>query len=201
MQTEIEVKFLNINHDAMRKKLLAAGGACEQPMRLMRRTILDYPDLRLEKKEDGYLRIRDEGNRVTVTYKQFNAALDIDGAREIETTVGDYITTIELFKAIGLQVKSEQESKRETWRLGDCEVVLDEWPWLKPYMEIEGPSQQALQAAAQKLGLDWADAVTGSVTVAYRSEYDIPRELSVAKNPRITFNDPVPNWMQKIKRA
>jgi len=201
MQTEIEVKFLNIDHNAMRKKLRAAGGTCEVPMRLMRRSILDFPDLRLEKTYDGYVRVRDEGHRATLTYKQFGEDLGIDSAREIETTVGDYAATIELLKVIGLDVKSEQETKRETWRLGDCEIVLDEWPWLKPYLEIEGPTEIALQTVAKKLGLDWANAVTGSVTVAYRAEYDIPREISVAKNPRMAFDEPVPDWMQKLRRA
>lgn len=201
MQTEIEVKFLNINHDAMRKKLQAAGGVCEQPMRLMRRTILDFPDLRLEKTYDGYVRVRDEGNRTMLTYKQFAQDLGIDSAKEIETTVGDYQATIALFKKIGLQVKSEQETKRENWRLGNCEVVLDEWPWLKPYIEIEGATEADLQMAAKKLGLNWDDAVFGSVTVAYRAEYDIPREISVAKNSRIAFDEPVPDWMQKLRRA
>ncbi|HSW81337.1 MAG TPA: class IV adenylate cyclase [Candidatus Saccharimonas sp.] len=201
MQTEIEVKFLSIDHQAMRKKLQAAGGTCQVPMRLMRRTILDFPDLRLEKTNDGYVRVRDEGDRATLTYKQFGVELSINSAKEIETTVGDYATTIELLKAIGLEVKSEQETKRETWHLDDCEVVLDEWPWLKPYIEIEGESETALKAAAKKLGLNWADAVTGSVTVAYRAEYDIPREISVAKNPRMAFDEPVPDWMQKLRRA
>jgi adenylate cyclase class 2 len=199
MQTEIEVKFLAVDHNQVRAALQKAGGRLEHPMRLMRRTVFDWPDSQLEKSVDGFLRVRDEGHRVSTTYKQFNEALSMDGAKEIETIVGDYDTMVQLYKAIGMVAKSEQESKRETWRLDDCEVVLDEWPWLKPYLEIEGPDQVAIKAAAKKLGLAWKDAVSGSVTVAYRSEYDIPRKLSIAANARIAFGDPVPEWMQKVK--
>ena len=34
MNTEIEAKFLNIDHDAIRAKLEALGGVLEQPLRL-----------------------------------------------------------------------------------------------------------------------------------------------------------------------
>ena len=200
MQTEIEVKFLGVNHDDVRAKLQAIGAVCEQPMRLMRRTVMDFADMRLEKSVDGFVRVRDEGNKVEVTYKQFNQALSIDGAKEIAVVVDDYQRAIKLFEAIGLQAKSEQESKRENWRLGDCEIVLDEWPWLKPYIEIEGQTQDAIRELAEKLGFNWADAVTGSVTVAYRAEYDIPRQISIAKNPRIAFDEPIPEWMAKSRR-
>src|SRR6266568_4360930 len=199
MQTEIEVKFLAVDHDAVRARLTTLGAMLEQPMRLMRRVVLDFPDGRLEKTADGFVRVRDEGHQTVLTYKQFAADLAIDSAKEIETTVGDFAATIKLLEAIGLQVKSEQESKRENWRLGDCEIVLDEWPWLKPYLEIEGPTEVAVRAAAEKLGLDWQEKVTGSVTVAYRAEYDIPRQLSIATNPRMVFGEPMPDWFKKRK--
>lgn len=201
MQTEIEVKFLAVDHAAMHVKLAALGAVCTHPMRLMRRTVFDWPGFALEQAADGYLRVRDEGDKVTATYKQFNEALSIDGAKEVEITVGNYEQAIALFEAIGMVAKSMQESKRETWEIDDCEVVLDEWPWLKPFLEIEGPNQAAIKSVAQKLDLNWSDHVTGSVTVAYRSEYDIPRKLSIAKNPRIAFDDPVPDWMQKVRKT
>jgi adenylate cyclase, class 2 len=201
VQTELEVKFLAVDHAALQKKLKSLGADCTHPMRLMRRTVMDFEDGRLEKTVDGFVRVRDEGDKVVATYKQFGTALAIDSAQEIETIVGDYETTIRLFEAIGLRAKSEQETRRENWQLGDCEIVLDEWPWLKPYLEIEGPNQAVIKQAAEKLGLRWEDHVTGSVTVAYRSEYDIPRKVSIAINPRMAFDEPVPDWMQKAKRT
>ena len=200
MQTEIEVKFLAVDHAALQRKLNELGATCTHPMRLMRRTVFDWPNFALESSVDGFLRVRDEGDKVTATYKQFNEALSIDGAKEIEITVNDYQKAVQLFEAVGMVAKSEQESRRETWELEDCEVVLDEWPWLKPYMEIEGPNVTAIQSVAKKLGLAWKDHITGSVTVAYRSEYDIPRQLSIAANPRMTFDEPLPAWMKKIRK-
>lgn len=197
MQTEIEAKFARINHDAIRAKLKAAGGICEQPMRLLRRVIIDFPDAKLQEKS-SYIRVRDEGHRTTVTLKQF-VGDGIDGAREIEFEASDFDTPRQLFEAIGLKVWSEQESKRETWALDDCEVVLDEWPWVPPMMEIEGPTEEAVRAIAAKLDLDWKDAVFGDVTNAYLVEYDIDRD-KIAKNDLIKFDMPIPDWLESTRR-
>lgn len=198
MQTEIEVKFLGVDHDAVRAMLKKAGGTCAQPMRLMRRAVFDWPDAMLEKSVDGFLRVRDEGHQVTMTYKVFNERT-VDGAGEVEIVIDDYQKGVTLLQSIGMALKSEQESKRETWHIGNCEVVLDEWPWIRPYIEIEGPSQEALKATAAQLGFNWGDAVFGSVTSAYRAEYAIPEKLSIGENPRISFGDPVPEWLQKAR--
>ena len=196
MQTEIEVKFLAVDHNVVRAALQKVGATLEQPMRLMHRSIIDYPDNRLQK-AGGFIRVRNEGHRTTVTFKQFDA-LSIDGAREIETSVDDYKAMVALLQAAGLRVTSEQESKRETWQLDNCEVVLDEWPWLKPYIEIEGPDETSLRTVAVQLGFDWHDAVFGDVVVAYRAEYRIPSGI-LSKNPRISFDQPVPEWLEKAR--
>ncbi|RTK94958.1 CYTH domain-containing protein [Candidatus Saccharibacteria bacterium] len=69
MSTEIEAKFLRIDHHALREQLKAIGAVCEQPMRTMHRVILDFPDGGL-KKQHAWARVRDEGDKVTVTYKR-----------------------------------------------------------------------------------------------------------------------------------
>ena len=71
MQTEIEAKFPDINPDELRKKLLEAGAVLVHEERFMRRKVFDYPDSRLEK-IGGWVRVRDEGDKVTFTYKQLN---------------------------------------------------------------------------------------------------------------------------------
>jgi adenylate cyclase, class 2 len=69
MKTEIEVKFLDVDFNLMREKLKQLGAVCEQPMRLMRRAIIETPELEAK---GGFLRVRDEGDKVTLTYKQFH---------------------------------------------------------------------------------------------------------------------------------
>lgn len=193
MNTEIEAKFLFQDHEVIRQKLQALSALCEQPMRSMRRTLLDYPDRRLQRSNDGFIRVRDEGDRTTLTYKQFNDTT-LDGAKEIELTVSSAEDTIRLLETIGLEIYNVSESKRETWRLEEVEIVLDKWPWLEPYIEIEGKSESAIKTVAQKLDLSWDDAVFGSVTQAYRVQYPhLDKKISIGSVERIAFDAPVPD--------
>lgn len=192
MKSEIEAKFLNINLDDVRVKLNKAGAKLEQPMRLMRRVTIETPELAAK---DAFVRVRDEGHRVTMTYKQFDS-LSVDGAKEIETTVSSFDDTVALLGAAGLPYRSFQESKRENWTLDGCEVVLDEWPWLKPYIEIEGGSEKQLRSVAEKLGFNWASAVFGDVMVAYRAEYPhLTEKDTVGRIKEVKFGDPLPDLL------
>jgi len=189
MNTEYEVKFLNINLDDIRDKLKNSGGVLESPMRSMKRIVIDTPEL---KELDAFLRVRDEGGKITLTYKQFQGT-GIDGAKELEVTVSDFDTTVAILKAVGLHHKSFQESRRETWKIGDTEIVIDEWPWLNPYIEIEGANEEAVKSVANALGLDWNDGVFGDVMAAYRKQYsNIPEGFSVGNLLDVRFDSSRP---------
>lgn len=200
MNTEIEAKFLHINHEEIRDKLSDACFVCTTPMRLMRRAIIDYADRRLQiGVPNSYIRVRDEGDKVTLTYKQF-ASLAIDGAQEVEVVTSSFEDTVKVFTAIGLEVVSLQESKRETWRNGACEVVLDEWPWLDPYMEIEASTESEVKEVSDQLGLDWSEAKFGDVMVAYRDQYPYLDETqTVGKVSEVLFGAPLPDFLKEQK--
>lgn len=171
-------------------------------MRLMRRAIIDYPDRRLQSKQDGWIRVRDEGDKISLTYKEAKEQV-VGGALEIELVVSSFEQTVKVFEAIGLRVESFQESKRETWTIDDVEIVLDEWPWLKPYIEIEGPNEAALHKVAAALGLNWNDAVFGSTTVAYAAEYPgikLDNNETIGHMPEIRFDAPLPEWLESRKK-
>jgi len=171
MQTEIEVKFCDIDVAAMRSRLEKAGATCEQPMRLMRRALIEEPH---HTADDSFLRIRDEGDKVTLTFKRRvnPESTTIDSVKEIEVEVSNFDDTVELLREAGWTYKTFQESKRETWHLDNVEVVIDEWPWLNPYVEIEGPSEEAVQRVAEQLGFSWDEALFGHVDYAYLRQYD-----------------------------
>ena len=189
MQTEIEAKFIQVDHDVVRRRLESLGGNCTQPMRLMRRVVFVNKALQ---SRHGWLRVRDEGNRVTVSYKQRNS-LDIHGTKEIETVVGDFDAIIQIIRQIGDWHESYQESKRETWHLGEVEIVLDEWPWLDPLIEIEGPSAELVTGVAVKLGFAMKDAVYGSVMGAYRQQYPhLDSDFKLGDVKQVKFADPMP---------
>ncbi len=187
MQTEIEAKFLNIDHEAMRQKLQELGAHCEQPNRLMRRKTYDFPDKRLRKEHNGWARVRDEGNKITMSYKQLNDR-SFQGTKEISLIINSFEDGDALLQAFGLVATSYQETKRESWKLGALEIELDEWPWAKPYLEIEGPSEEAVKDLAVKLGLDWSQVLHGSVEVVYLAEYDVTED-EINSWPEIIFTE------------
>lgn len=167
MNTEIEAKFANVDHTQMRSKLTQIGAHCTQPERLMRRVVYHNDAM---SKRGAFLRIRDEGHRVTMTYKQFDED-SLAGAKEYEIQVSDFETAVSLVDATGLIHDTYQESRRETWKLGDVEIALDEWPWINAYMEIEGPSEDKVRGVVRQLGLQWEKAIFGGVANIYLSQY------------------------------
>jgi adenylate cyclase class 2 len=197
MKVETEVKFLDVNFDELRERLKVAGAVCEQPMRLMRRVIIEPPELAAK---DAFVRIRDEGDKVTLTYKQFHDREAISGVEEVEVVVSDFDDTVEIFKQAGMVHKSFQETRRETWQLGDVEVVLDEWPWLDPYIEIEGPNEKEVQRAADLLGFSWQHAVIGPTTAAYQVQYPDGDSRQLINIPRIAFGEPIPDIISGRKK-
>lgn len=159
----------------------------------MRRTLFDSPFLKKRRPSDNCsLRVRDEGDKITVTFKWFESNC-VDGAREIETEVGSFDSMLELFKATGFKEKSFQESRRETWELNSCKVELDAWPWLLPLVEIEGESEESVRSCSAALGFDWGKAVFGDVMAAYRRQYpNLPVDFSIAQLSEVRFGQPLP---------
>jgi adenylate cyclase class 2 len=196
MQTEIEAKFLNVDHSTIRKKLKKVGAVRIQSVRLMRRKNFDFKDLSLEKEKSGWVRVRDEGDKVTLSYKQLNHR-GVDGTKEITVDVDNFEKTCNFLESINLKEQSYQETKRESWKLGAVEIELDEWPWINPFIEIEAPTQAKLFATIKKLGLEPANALHGSVEIAYQAEYDVT-EAEVDHWPSILFGN-IPAWLIKRK--
>lgn len=196
MKPEIEAKFLNIDFDDMRARLRAASAECVHPMRLMRRKNFDHTDMRLEA-IGGWIRVRDEGDKVTLAYKQLDNR-KIDGTKEVSVEVSSFDDTVALLMAAGLKQTSYQETRRESWVLDGTQIELDEWPWVHPFVEIETPDAETLYTVAEKLGLKKETALHGSVEIMYLQEYDVT-ESEVDAWPEITFG-PVPDWLEAKKR-
>jgi len=195
MQTEIEAKFLHVDPTDVRQRLEKAGATCKQPMMLMRRVVLDNEDLQ---PKNAFVRVRDEGHRIAMTYKQYDEQ-SITGAKEIEFSVSDYDAAVTFLEALGVKPKSTQEARREIWELGDVEVVIDEWPWIDPYIEIEGPSEEAVKEVAKKLDFNWNDAAFGDIMTAYRAQYPntgTTRSDMVYNLPIVRFEDAVPSILK-----
>ena len=140
----------------------------------------------------GWVRVRNEGDKITLSYKQLNDRT-IHGTKEVNVVVGDFDATCNFLKAIGLQQTSIQETKRESWKLGDTEVEIDTWPWIPTFAEIEAKSEDELFRVAGLLGLSRQNALHGSVEVAYQAVYEVSEE-EIDGWGEIRFID-TPSWL------
>lgn len=191
MKPEIEATFINVDKDALRAKLKALGGRLLQPELLMRRTIFSIDDY-------TYARVRDEGNRITMSYKHLDT-YTLSGMKEICLTVDNYDEAIEFVKALGLQPKAVQETYREEWELDGVELDIDTWPWLPTFVEIEGPSEAQVAKVANQLGYQMADAIYGAVDQVYNLYYNTTAN-DINYCPEIKFTE-VPDWLEAKRRA
>jgi adenylate cyclase class 2 len=197
MDVEYEAKFLDINHEAIREKLTELGAVQVQPMRLMRRKNFDFPSKKLEKEQNGWVRVRDEGDKITLAYKELSNRT-IEGTKEVSVAVDGFDNTCQLLENIGLIQTSYQETKRESWELDGVQIELDEWPWIPTFIEIEASNAEKVGNIASKLGLDMSHATHGSVEVAYMQVYNVTEE-EIDNWPEILFI-PVPDRLEKLKK-
>lgn len=195
METEIESKFLDINVDDLRSLLKENNAKFIHEERSMKRKIFDYSDNRLQK-IGGWVRVRDEGDKITLSYKQL-IDRTIEGTKEISINVDDFDKACDLLISIGFDSKSYQETKRERWELDGVEVTIDTWPWIPTFLELEGASEEELKKVASKLNIDYNEALHGSVEIAYQKYYNVT-DAEIDGWESIVFSD-VPEWLE-IKR-
>lgn len=196
MEVEIEAKFLGVDVGGLRARLQALGATLVHPERLMRRYNFDYPDARLEAAH-GWVRLRDEGDRVTLAYKQ-STGRTLHGMSEVSVVVSDLARARSFVEAVGLVTKGLQETKRERWELQQCEVTIDTWPWVPGFVELEGPSEHVVRSAATALGFSFERALYGSVEIVYQQYFNVT-EREIQCYPELTFG-PVPAWLEAKRK-
>ena len=157
MSEEIEAKVKIADPDAFRRRL-ARCGATGGGTVLEVNHIFDSADGSL-RKSGAAVRVREERaaggevRRTLLTYKGPVQPGCLKRRTEIETAVADGAATLSLLRALGYAETFRFEKRRTTWRLGGCEVVLDELPCLGWFAEVEGPSEDAVHKALAGLGL------------------------------------------------
>jgi adenylate cyclase class 2 len=153
---EVEVKFLTSDLGAVRARLLETGAALKKA-RVYERNIRydDLDDTLLQRGQ--MLRLRQD-TRARVTFKGIPFGVDLSQTEarvreELEVEVSDFDTVDLIIKRLGLVARQVYEKYRETFQLGDVEIVLDEMPY-GDFVELEGREADIRQTAAL-LGIDW----------------------------------------------
>ena len=154
MQIEYEATFQNIDKDEVRNKLVKAGAKLVKPETLYKRETF-------KSKIDpinAWMRVRDEGDKITMSHK-ISTGDKIDDQKEICLTVDNFENAVDFLDSLGYEKKTFQETKREIWNLEGVEITIDEWPFLEPFVEVEGESEKVVKIASEKIGFDYSTAL------------------------------------------
>jgi len=184
MNIEYEATFLDLNRAEMRQRLKDAGATLVRPEYLQKRIPFHLPVG--NRSRDAWLRVRDEGDKITLSLKII-AGEKIEDQKEICLEVNDFDEAVRLLESIGCEKKSYQETKRELWRLDGAEITIDEWPFLDPFVEVEGRSEEEVKRASERIGFNYNDALFCGVGKLYHMKYGIdPDEINTIKE--LVFN-------------
>jgi adenylate cyclase class 2 len=185
MKIEYEATFANINKIEIRNKLKNLGAKKVRDEFLMKRIVFNLPT----NERGTWIRVRDEGDKIMLAIKSIEGdGKNIEGQKELELQINDFKKGIMILEKIGCIKKSYQENKREIWILEDVEIAIDEWPFLEPFVEIEGNSEKEVKSIAEKLGFNYSNAIFSSTDEQYSAKYNLSEDRVVNKTPVIKFN-------------
>lgn len=98
-----------------------------------------------------YVRIRDEGYKITMTYKSKGNG---EFTNEEEVIINDFNTGVNIMLGLGCVKRYYFEKLREIWHLGDTEVCWDTNPGRPDLMEIESKTKKGLEKMIKLLNLE-----------------------------------------------
>ncbi len=184
MNIEYEATFAGVDKNIVRDKLKKAGAEMIRPEFLQKRITFNLPSG--HELKGGWLRVRDEGDKITLSLKVVDGN-KIESQKEVCLTIDSLENARSILQNIGCLEKAYQETLRELWKINEVEVSIDEWPFLEPFIEIEGPSEQTVKEIASKLGFEWDKARFCAVGTLYAEKYTVSEAIINNQTPRLVF--------------
>jgi adenylate cyclase class 2 len=187
MDTEFEAKFYPVNKNEIREALTKIGAKMVKSERKMRRVISNrraYPQLKCD-----YIRIRDEGEDMVRLSAKVHALEGgaVTDQKEVDVKVSDFDKMLEILELMNLKPTKYQETLREEWGYKGVEIVIDTWPGLQPYIEIEAHSEDEVKEVAEKLGFDWEKKIITSNVEIFCKVYNLNEDEVLKRLDYITF--------------
>jgi adenylate cyclase class IV len=181
---EIEGKILNINVNALRKKLKSKNAKKIHKMMLYRRYVFH-----LLNGEVGYIRTREENKIVTITMKTYSKTSK--HANETEIVVNSTLEeSRDFLLAQGYKLKAYHETLREKWSLGNClEIAIDSIPGIPTYVELECKTEEEIKRVAKLLDLDYSKIEYGAYDKQFLDYYGIDKNTINNTISSLTFKN------------
>jgi len=157
MAVEIEAK-IKVNDLATVRTTLEQVGGKFQGKAMETNVFFDTEDRSLLAADEG-LRLRhthgeeDGKDQFVITFKGPRQHGQFKNREEIELEVCSFTDAIALIERLGFSRVLSFQKRRETWKLDNCKVELDELPLLGFFVEIEGPREDLISRVRQTLQL------------------------------------------------
>lgn len=98
-----------------------------------------------------YIRIRDEGHKITMTFKTKGTN---EFCNEHEVIINDFDSGVNIMLGLGCVKRYYYEKLREIWHLDDTEVCWDTNPGRPDLMEVEAKTKKDLDSMIKLLNLE-----------------------------------------------
>lgn len=164
MPKEIEVKLRTDNLENISKKLIMLG-AYPIGKYTETDTFYDTPEGDLRKR-DSALRIRTQKSHANpaevvylLTYKGKRLESPYKVREEIELKIEDSQKMDSILRTIGFVPIITYSKTRTRWQLNECFIELDSLVDLGNFVEIEGPSEDAIKRILKLLSLEKAPKI------------------------------------------
>jgi len=189
MPLEYEYVFRNYDKNYIIKEIKKMNGKKFGHF-IFRVIVFNHPD----KNNLSYIRIRDEGHKITMTVKTKSANTQFSNEHEI--IIDNYEAAEKILYLLGCTKKYYYEKIREIWNVNDVEIIFDKNPGYPEIMEIETSTKKKLDTMIEKLNIK--DFIIDLATVKPISE-----ELFgflIPKNIDLTFNNVKKELSKYIKK-
>jgi len=166
METEIEVKILEINVPEIINKLNKIN-ATKIKEKFQKRYTYDFNPI----KENSWIRLRTDETTTTLTIKEIHND-NINGTKELEIIVNNFEKTNQFLNKLGYTKKNYQENKRISYKLNNVEIEIDFWPQIPPYLEIEAKTIKEIEKTVKLLGFKMSQTTSINTKKVYQ-KYNI----------------------------
>jgi len=169
MPKEIEMKAQLKNPDLIRKKLKELGAKYLGKEKQLNLTF-DSPYFK-NVERGKFLRLRRTEKNTILTFKgNEESGSDAKIREEIEVQVDSFDDMLNILTLLGFVIKFKFEKKREIYSFEGAEVVIDEFPKLGWFCEIEADSESKIKRIAVKLGI-MPEELTNKTYWYFMNEY------------------------------
>ena len=136
-----------------------------------------------------YIRVRDEGFRITMTYKYATSNKFLN---EDEIIIDNFDNGVKILLGLGCKSKYYYEKIREIWKVKNTELVFDTNPGIDDRLEVESNTKKELDKMVKYFGLTIEDRKNRYVDLY---DMEIPKTLLV-----LTFQNVKKNLIKYVKK-